>query len=73
MSLWLAITIAIGELVAFVVLMLLFHERGWRRGFARGRDEGYAAGRVAADNWWIGTEQGAGQARRQMWMEEKSE
>jgi ribosomal protein L37AE/L43A len=56
-----AIAIFLAELIGIVVLLLLFHERGWRLGYKRGIEEGHKAGkdfgRALADNWWIGTEQ----------------
>lgn len=48
------------ELAAIVALLLVFHERGWKKGFAEGHDkglkEGFEAGKSHADNWWINTE-----------------
>lgn len=43
---------------------------GYAMGKREGRAFGYEDGKKAADNWWIGTEKGADQARQQIWRDE---
>lgn len=60
------VLIFLAELAIIVWLCLWFHKRG----FKRGRDDGYKLGRVDADNWWLDVEQQVDQARQKMWREE---
>ena len=58
-------------LVGFLVgSHLSFHEWGYRKGERAGRDEGYLAGRKAADDWWLGVEAEIDRARQKIWREE---
>ena len=60
MNWWLAF-FGLLELVAIVLLLLWFHERGWKIGYAAGHDkgvkEGFEAGKSYTDNWWIQSEE----------------
>lgn len=60
------ILIFLVDLAIIVGLCLLFHKRGYKRGW----DAGYKLGRVDADNWWLDAEQSVDQARQKMWREE---
>lgn len=65
--LWL---VPIGIVAVNISIAVAFHERGYRRGRKAGYDEGYEIGRIAANNWWIGSEAEVEQARRQIWKKE---
>jgi len=62
--------IGIAALMLFEVLVCLwFHERGYQRGKKAGRDEGYAVGRIDADNWWLDVEQQVDRVQQKIWRE----
>lgn len=63
MNPWWYVLIGLVELAVIVVLLCGFHERGWRRGYKAGDQAGYDRGRIEADNWWIGVEQGTQEFR----------
>lgn len=73
MNPWLAVSLFVGELIVIVVLLLAFHERGYRRGRKRGFHEGveigYTRGHQDADNWWFGAEQQVDRERQKTWKE----
>jgi flagellar biosynthesis/type III secretory pathway protein FliH len=66
----------------FIGGLLLFHKRGWRKGYAaglakgvqdgiaegfdKGLKDGFEAGKVHADNFWIHAEQDVDQVRQKM-------
>jgi hypothetical protein len=54
------------SLICIALLVALFRDLGYKSGVK----DGYAKGRLDADNWWIGAESEADQARRQIWREE---
>jgi hypothetical protein len=64
---WLAVSLFVGELIAIVVLLLAFHERGYKCGVKDGSKAGYEHGRRDADNWWISTEREVDQERQKIW------
>lgn len=57
----------ISSLLAIALLLGLSNELGHQAGHAKG----YAKGRKDADNWWLGVEAEADQARQQIWREEE--
>lgn len=61
MNLW------IGLLVLILAIFLEWHgySEGKRKGFA----QGYCKGHTDADLWWIKAEEGADQARQEIWRE----
>ena len=65
--LWL---IPIGIVAVNILIAIAFHERGHRLGRKAGHDEGYELGRIAANNWWLGSEREIEATRRQIWKEE---
>jgi hypothetical protein len=70
MTLLEALMLFVGELLAIVLIALGFHKWGYRKGQKAGKDEGYLAGRKAADDWWFGVERDVDQARQKIWREE---
>ena len=61
------------SLSALIVLVLSHLAFGWWRyvkGVEQGTDQGYIKGRKDADNWWLGVESEADQARVKIWREE---
>ncbi len=66
----------VGQLVLIAFLLLIFHDRGFRKGSKEGYERGFAEGvfqgRMAADNWWIRSESEAETERQKMWREEAS-
>lgn len=62
-----AVCLFLAILLFLVSTFLWFH----RRGFQHGKDQGYIDGRKAADNWWLGVEAEADQARVKIWREEE--
>lgn len=55
--------------VVLLIATLLVSMHNWA--YKAAWKEGYAAGRKDADNWWIGAEAGAEQARQTIWREER--
>lgn len=66
MSMWWGAWLFVLELALIVGSCLLFHERGYKRG----KEEGYKLGRIDENNWWLGAEQQADQARQKIWQQE---
>lgn len=64
------VCLAIALVIFLVGTHLIFHEWGYRKGEKAGRDEGYLAGRKAADDWWLGVEAEIDRARQKIWREE---
>jgi hypothetical protein len=62
------VNIFLGLLALGLLLLLLigFRDLGYKSGF----NEGYQQGRKDADDWWVGAEQQADQARQTIWREE---
>ena len=62
-----------GALAIGVFCAVYFHERGWKRGQSAGLDrglkEGYEAGKMHADNFWIHAEEAVKQERQKIWKE----
>ena len=54
----------VGTLVAIVLIALVFHQLGYKKGREDGYHAGYDLGRKHADNWWLGIEEQANQARQ---------
>jgi hypothetical protein len=57
-------------LLLSVLVSVVCQNVSYQRGFEAGRSEGYAVGRVDADNWWLDAEQSVDQARQNIWREE---
>ena len=51
----------LGELGLIVFLLLVFSERGYRKGYLRGRAD--------SDAWWLGIESEVDRARLKIWRE----
>jgi len=54
MTPWIQILAGAALAIAFLVLLVCFHERGyqrgWRKGYHEGDEVGYSRGRLEADN-----------------------
>ena len=61
-----AIGIWVLNLAVFVTVLLILRKRDFKRGFKAGHD----AGRIAADAWWMDTEDGVSGEREKVWREE---
>jgi hypothetical protein len=57
---------ALCSLISIALVVALFRDLGYKSGMK----DGYAKGRIAADNWWIGIESETEEARRQIWKKE---
>lgn len=68
MNFWLVVSIALP--LAFAIWCFVWHEFGWKRGYGEGFDkglkDGFEAGKVHADNFWIHAEQDVDQVRQKM-------
>lgn len=60
----------IASLSLVALLVIGFRDLGYKSGMKDGHTAGYDQGRKDADNWWLGVESQADQARQQIWREE---
>jgi len=58
----------LGGLGALILIVCaLFDRKNYKRGFDEGYARGEEYGRLKADNWWLGAEEGTDQARQEIW------
>lgn len=64
------VCLGIAELAFLVAVCLSFHNRGFKRGRNEGWEQGFEAGKLREESWWLEAEQSVAQARQQIWREE---